>query len=100
MPKILEYFGIVFYFYSNDHLPIHVHVSYNEFETVFEIFFEEGKLKEVRLRDVPGIEALPAVQFKEARKVIEAYAEVIVNRWTDFFVLKKKVSIIKITKRL
>ncbi|MCF0043344.1 DUF4160 domain-containing protein [Dyadobacter fanqingshengii] len=100
MPKILEYFGIVFYFYSNDHLPIHVHVSYNEFETVFEIFFEEGKLKEVRLREVSGVEALPAVQFKEAKKVIEAYAEVIVNSWTDFFVLKKKVSILKITKRL
>ncbi|WP_310587704.1 DUF4160 domain-containing protein [Dyadobacter fanqingshengii] len=97
---MLEYFGIVFYFYSNDHLPIHVHVSYNEFETVFEIFFEEGKLKEVRLREVSGVEALPAVQFKEAKKVIEAYAEVIVNSWTDFFVLKKKVSILKITKRL
>ncbi|MCF2504252.1 hypothetical protein L0663_12745 [Dyadobacter sp. CY107] len=77
-----------------------MHVSYNEFETVFEIFFEEGKLKEVRLREVSGVEALPAVQFKEAKKVIEAYAEVIVNSWTDFFVLKKKVSILKITKRL
>ncbi|MCF2493644.1 DUF4160 domain-containing protein [Dyadobacter chenhuakuii] len=100
MPKILEYFGIVFYFYSNDHLPIHVHVSYNEYETVFEIFFEEGKLKDVRVREVSGIEGLPAVQFKEARKVIEAYAEVIVNRWTDFFVLKKKVSTLRITKKL
>ncbi|MCE7064488.1 DUF4160 domain-containing protein [Dyadobacter sp. CY326] len=100
MPKILEYFGLVFYFYSNDHLPIHLHVSYNEYETIFEIFFEEGKLKDVRERLVPGIDPLPAMQHKEARKVIEVYAEIIVNRWTDFFVLKKKVPIIKITKKL
>ncbi|WAC12203.1 DUF4160 domain-containing protein [Dyadobacter pollutisoli] len=100
MPKILEYFGIVFYFYSNDHLPIHVHVSYNEYETIFEIFFEDGTLKDLKIRPAAGIEALPTPQLKEARKVIEAYAEVIVNRWTDFFVLKKKVSSIKITQKL
>ena len=100
MPKILEYFGIIFYFYSNDHLPIHVHVSYNEYETVFEIFFEEGKLKNVQLRHISGSEPLPAAQLREAKKVIEAYAEVIVNCWTDFFVLKKKVTTIKITKKL
>ena len=40
MPKIIEYFGLIFYFYANEHEPIHVHVSYNEFESVFEIFFE------------------------------------------------------------
>ncbi len=27
MPKIFEYFGFVFFFYSNEHEPIHVHVS-------------------------------------------------------------------------
>ncbi|MDE6341047.1 MAG: DUF4160 domain-containing protein, partial [Muribaculaceae bacterium] len=25
MPKIFEYFGLIFYFYSNEHEPIHVH---------------------------------------------------------------------------
>ncbi|GHU79196.1 hypothetical protein FACS1894145_2820 [Bacteroidia bacterium] len=35
MPKIFEYFGFVFYFYSNEHDPIHVHVAYGEFENIF-----------------------------------------------------------------
>ena len=26
MPKIFEYFGFIFLFYSNEHEPIHVHV--------------------------------------------------------------------------
>ncbi|WP_084599901.1 DUF4160 domain-containing protein [Dyadobacter beijingensis] len=34
MPEILEYFGMIFYFYSNEHLPIHIHVSYDEYESV------------------------------------------------------------------
>ena len=28
MPKIFEYFGFIFYFYSNVHEPIHVHVMH------------------------------------------------------------------------
>ena len=25
MPKIYEYLGLIFFFYANEHLPIHVH---------------------------------------------------------------------------
>ena len=32
MPKIFEYFGLVIFFYSNEHEPIHVHASNAEFE--------------------------------------------------------------------
>ena len=30
MPKIFEYFGLIFFVYTEDHLPIHVHVKYAE----------------------------------------------------------------------
>ena len=100
MPKVFDYFGIIFYFYSNEHLPIHVHVSYNEFESIFEIFFEDGSLKDVKIRKAAGIESLPPKQIKEAEKVINAYAGEIVERWTDFFVLKKKIKSKKITQKL
>jgi hypothetical protein len=100
MPKILEYFGMIFYFYSNEHLPIHIHVSCNEYESVFEIFFEDGALREVRLRKSSGHQPLPTAQLKEAQRVVEHYAQEIVNKWTDFFVLKKKVTSLKITRRL
>lgn len=100
MPKILEYFGIVFYFYSNEHLPIRVHVSYNDYESIFEIFFIDGRLKDVQIRKASGIEPLPQKQIKEAQKVIEVYAGEIVERWTDFFILKKKIKSKKITQKL
>lgn len=37
MPKIFEYFGFIFLFYSNEHEPIHVHVMKDGHEAIFEI---------------------------------------------------------------
>lgn len=100
MPKILEYFGFVFYFYSNEHLPIHVHVSYNEYESVFELFFDDGNLISIEHRKVAGIEPLPEKQRKEALKVVETYSSYIANAWMDYFVLNKKTKSKKITKKV
>ncbi len=32
MPKIFEYFGFIFYFFSNEHEPIHVHVLHGKYK--------------------------------------------------------------------
>jgi hypothetical protein len=50
MPKIFEYFGFIFLFYSNEHDPIHVHVIKNGCEVVFELLIQEGKLVELNVR--------------------------------------------------
>jgi hypothetical protein len=54
MPKIYEYLGLIFFFYSDEHLPRHVHVSYAEYESKLELHFENGKLKEIRVVKVKG----------------------------------------------
>lgn len=100
MPRLIEYFGLIFYFYSNEHLPVHVHVSHAEYETILELFFQEGKLVDVQTRKADGIEMLPAKDQKDALKVVETYANEIAQKWLEFFVLKKKPTIRKITKKL
>lgn len=100
MPRLIEYFGLIFYFYSNEHLPVHVHVSHAEYETIFELFFEDGKLVDVQMRKADRIEMLPSKDQKEAMKVVETYADEIAQKWLEFFVLKKKPKIRKITKKL
>lgn len=74
MPRVIEYFGLIFYFYSNEHLPVHVHVSHAEFETIFELFFDDGELVDVQTRKADGIKMLPAKDQREARKVVDVYA--------------------------
>lgn len=34
MPKLYEYFGLVFLFYSDDHDPLHLHVQHGEREGI------------------------------------------------------------------
>ena len=58
MPKIFEYFGFIFYFYSNEHEPVHVHVLHDSHESIFEIIMLDGKLSEIRIREKAGAEPL------------------------------------------
>lgn len=54
MPIIYQYFGIVVYFYSREHLPIHVHCDYQDRSCKAEIVFEHGVVKEIIVKNVKG----------------------------------------------
>lgn len=54
MPKIFEYFGFYFFFYSNEHEPIHVHVVRGDNQLVYEIIIENGNFVSLARRNVKG----------------------------------------------
>jgi hypothetical protein len=60
MPKLYEYFDLIFPFYSNEHEPIHVHGKFQDKESKAEIVFESGKFKEIIIKEVQGKEPLDA----------------------------------------
>lgn len=99
MPKIYEYFGLVFFFYSNEHEPIHVHVKRGRNEIVFEIIMVGGELSEINIREVPGV-PLSEKDIAIAREFVEKYWKNIVSKWINFFVMKKKVRSTTITKKI
>ena len=99
MPDIYKYFGYVFFFHSNEHDPIHVHVQHDGGEAVFELILENGQLTEIRQRKQKG-PALSEKDLKTAREFVERYAHNIVEKWVNFFIYRKKVRITKITKKL
>ena len=100
MPKIFEYFGFVFFFYSNEHEPIHVHVMRGDRQTVFEIFLEDGELKLLKRRNVTGASPLSSRESNIAAELIEVYALQIVDKWIDFFILKKPVSCTEVRNKI
>jgi hypothetical protein len=73
MPKIFEYFGFIFYFYSNEHEPIHVHVLHGGKESVFELIMMNGELVDVRFREKKGVEPLPEKDKCIAEAFIRKY---------------------------
>ncbi|WP_166267246.1 DUF4160 domain-containing protein [Marinobacter caseinilyticus] len=89
MPKLYEYLGIVLFFYSNEHEPIHVHGKHCGRETKAEIHFLNGRIQKITLKDKgPGLETKKRKEFEE---FVRAYAEDIVNQWVDYFVKKKPI---------
>ena len=100
MPKIYEYFGFIFFFFSNEHEPIHVHVIKGGFQTVFELILMDGELVEIKRRTEHGYKSLDEKDTKAAEDFIRAYYRNIVEKWKNFFVLKKKVRCTQITKRV
>jgi len=91
MPKIFEYFGFVFFFYSNEHEPIHVHVTHKGCQSIFELIMQDGKLVEIRMREKSGAEPLSAKDQKTAEAFIQKYSKNIISKWVKFFVMRQVV---------
>ncbi|MDR0814643.1 MAG: DUF4160 domain-containing protein [Bacteroidales bacterium] len=91
MPEIFEYFGLVFYFYSSEHDPIHVHVKHGDRESIFDMIIYNNVLTEIRSRKKRGVDLLSARDEKMARDFITHFSEEIVTKWVAVFVLKEQV---------
>ncbi len=100
MPKIFEYFGFIFYFYSNEHEPIHVHVIHGDKENIFDLIMMDGELVKINMRTKKGVEALSDKDNRTAMAFIKKYHKNIIEKWIKFFVLKQRVRCTNIKKKL
>ncbi len=76
MPTVFTKDGYRFFFYSNDHTPIHVHVRKGSGEAVFIV---EG---EVFLRESVG---LKTKELSKAEGFAESHKELIIEKWHEYF---------------
>ena len=77
MPKIFEYFGLIFLFYSNEHEPIHVHVKNADGKAKFEITEDAVVLvynKGLKNKDI-----------KAAEMVLEENHDLAIAKWKEYF---------------
>jgi len=75
MPTLLNIFGLRFFFYSDEHKPIHVHIENSD-----------GKAK---INLVPKIElvenrGIKTKDIKKALAVIELYKEDFIKAWNEY----------------
>lgn len=76
MPTLFILFGLRFFFYSNDHDPIHVHVSKDDAEAKFQID------PQVELLENHG---LKPQDIRTAEAAIMENREIIIERWNEYF---------------
>ncbi|MCB6902106.1 DUF4160 domain-containing protein [Hoylesella buccalis] len=75
MPTIFEIFGLRFFFYSDEHRPIHVHVVKGDDDAKIQI---EDEVKLVYNH------GLKAKDLKRALELAEMYKEDIINTWNEY----------------
>lgn len=77
MPEIFRFFGYSFFFYSREHEPTHIHVEGRGGMAIFEW---NGKSFELREQI-----SIKASDYKKIKAVIDENAELIINRWNNYF---------------
>lgn len=107
MPKIYEYFGLMFFIFTrNEHTPIHVHVVKGNKQSVVEIIYDEKNKKVVMVRRKRIGESesksghLSEKDVSTAVKFVNVKAEEFVSAWKQIEKGKYKISPVKITRKI
>ena len=74
MPNVFTRNGFRFFFYSNEHRPIHVHVRKGDGEAVFEV---EGG---ITLRESVG---LKTNELRDAEDLAVEHQQLIIDKWNE-----------------
>ena len=77
MPELFRNYGFVFYFFSLDHAPIHVHVRGTE---GFAKYTWNGQSFEMEY-----CEGIKANDLKRIKHSIDENADIIIKRWHEIF---------------
>ena len=76
MPTIFTEEGYRFFFYSNDHMPIHVHVRKGDGEAVFNVEVV------VELREAAGMKTK---ELTKAEEIAQRRQQEIIDYWNAYF---------------
>lgn len=75
MPTLFILFGLRFFFYSNEHEPIHVHVRSADGEAKF-------RIEPLELIENKGLKSR---EITLAESIIDENMEIIKERWSEYF---------------
>ncbi|MEK7225096.1 MAG: DUF4160 domain-containing protein, partial [Bacteroidota bacterium] len=86
-------------FYTNDHLPIHVHVQIQEREMKVEFRISEDNVT-LLFKKVRGRNPLTETEANEVAVFLKKYYKQVVTKWEMVFIYHKKVKCDVIAKRM
>lgn len=75
MPTLFTIFGLRFFFYSEEHLPIHIHVENADGKAKFNV---ESEIKLVYNN------GLKPKDLKRAKELVEIYRSEIIEEWKKY----------------
>lgn len=85
MPEIFRFFGFVFFFYSREHEPLHVHVEGNGGCAKFNY---DCKAVKFELAESRGIKQN---DLKRIQRIIDENKDLIIIYWNKYFVYEDDI---------
>jgi hypothetical protein len=95
MGKIYQFHGYIFFFYSNDHLPIHVHVKLGDCEVKIEFVEFQGTIS-LNIKQLSK-KKFSRTQMNEIEEFCRTYSKEIIKKWEQVFIHRKKAKFEEIT---
>ena len=99
MPKIYQYLNYGIFIYTNDHLPVHVHISIQDRQAKAEIIWLNNNL-EIHFKKIKGYEPLTTFECKEVSIFVKEYEKQIKERWDKIMYYNQTVKAEIIKKKL
>jgi hypothetical protein len=76
MPTVYREKGYRFFFYSNEHLPIHIHIEKEN---------KTAKYDLIPIVDLVKSNGFNSSELKEIRTIIENNTELLILKWNEYF---------------
>jgi hypothetical protein len=74
MPELFRFYGLIFFFHSREHLPIHIHVKNADGTAKFEV-------ETITLIENNG---LKSKDLRKAEEIIKENRDNIISRWKEY----------------
>lgn len=78
MPEVYRNFGFLFFFYSREHEPIHIHVEGEEGLLVYDLINDQFVLRESKGKVKAGSK-------RKIEKSLEENKQLIIDKWKEYF---------------
>ncbi len=99
MPKIYQYLNFQIFIYTNDHLPVHVHIFIQDRQVKAELIWINNQL-EIHFKSIKGYKSLTKVECKVVAIFVREYEKKIKEKWDKIMYYNQSVKAEVIKKKL
>ena len=99
MPKIYQYLNFNIYIYTNDHLPLHIHIFKQDRQVKAELVWIDHELKIV-FKKIRGYKPLTNAECKEVAIFVKLYEKKIKEKWDKIMYYNQPVKAEVIKKKI
>lgn len=99
MPKIYQYLNFQIFIYTNDHLPVHIHIFIQDRQVKAELIWANNQL-EIHFKKIKGYKPLLKSECNDVAIFVRKYEKQIKEKWDKIMYYNQSVKAEVIKKKI